>query len=160
MECGRISGIKPIWFDVCLEKLHVTIPHDMARSNHWCQWPVLFRTYRTVNFCNWDSVLEISARFRDIIQGAVQWYRRECQCFCGACCGGSAFIHDIRIECFSFGITYLKGKLHAGLMSDQNVEAVSSSTILQHLSYYWYLILSSFFKNIRFQIYVNLKPNV
>ena len=32
---------------------HVSMYHDKARSNHWCQWPELSRTYRTVNFCNW-----------------------------------------------------------------------------------------------------------
>ena len=37
----------------CLERLHhVTISHDNARWNRWCQWPVLLRTYRAVNFCN------------------------------------------------------------------------------------------------------------
>ena len=31
-------------------------PHNKSRSNRWCQWPKLFRTYITVNFCNWVSV--------------------------------------------------------------------------------------------------------
>ena len=40
----------------CLERLHhITRSHKEARSNHWCQWPELFRTYRTVKFSNWDS---------------------------------------------------------------------------------------------------------
>ena len=40
----------------CLERLqHVTISHDKARSIRWCQWPELFRTHRTVNFCNGDN---------------------------------------------------------------------------------------------------------
>ena len=42
----------------CFERLHhVTLSHDKARSNRWCQWHVLFRTtYKTVRFFKWDSV--------------------------------------------------------------------------------------------------------
>ena len=60
MRCGRVSEIKPLWwFEFMSRELHhVTRSHDMARSNHWCQWLVLFRTtYRTVSFCNWDVAL-------------------------------------------------------------------------------------------------------
>ena len=48
--------------NICLERLHhATKYHDKARSNHWCQWPVLLRTtYRTVSFCNWDVAYEVS----------------------------------------------------------------------------------------------------
>ena len=32
-------------------------------------WPVLFRTYRAIRFCNWDCILEISPdRFRSVYQ--------------------------------------------------------------------------------------------
>ena len=58
IRCGRVSGIKPILvvLNFCLDKLnHVTLSHDMTRSKRWCQWPVLLRTYRTVNFRTWDS---------------------------------------------------------------------------------------------------------
>ena len=45
-----------VLLNLCLKRLHhVTISHDKARSNCWFQWPELFRTYRTVNFCKWDS---------------------------------------------------------------------------------------------------------
>ena len=53
---GIWNQTQSVVLNFCLERLHhVTISHDKARWNRWCQWPELFRTYRTVNFCIWDS---------------------------------------------------------------------------------------------------------
>ena len=58
---GIWNPIHLVVFNFCPERLHhvdVTISHDKARSNRWCQWPVLFvTTYRTVSFCNWDFIV-------------------------------------------------------------------------------------------------------
>ena len=56
VKCGRVFEVV---LNFCLERLHhVVISHGYARSNRWCQWHELFRTYIPVNFCNRVSGLE------------------------------------------------------------------------------------------------------
>ena len=67
-----------IWNQTYLEVLNfylgslhrVTISHDKARSNRWCQWSEMFRLRPPlsepskcwkVNLCNWDNSLEESS---------------------------------------------------------------------------------------------------
>ena len=62
-----------------LGTLHrVTISHDKARSNRWCQWSEMYRLRlsepskcRKVNLCNWDDSLEESS-WNDISPSRVQ----------------------------------------------------------------------------------------
>ena len=63
VSCGRVSGIKPIWWflNFYLERFHhVSLSDDKIHSNRWCQWSKLSRhrillpsqTYRSVNSCS------------------------------------------------------------------------------------------------------------
>ena len=63
VSCVRVSGNKPLqccW--ISISRAYTTIPYLTIRHAQTVgvKWPELFRTYRTINFCNRNSGLEES----------------------------------------------------------------------------------------------------